>query len=156
MEISGDSDITDKSCFQDAVYLQRIHFKRIKATQETKATGADNLPPGMLKDCREHISQPLCHILNLSVKTARFPALWKVAKVVPIHKSGSYDRPENYRPISLLPVLSKIIEKAMHQQLINFLEKEDLLSKSQFGLGMSRLIGTADKWADIWRFQNNR
>jgi hypothetical protein len=86
----------------------------------------------MLKDCREHISQPLCHILNLSVKTARFPALWKVAKVVPIHKSGSYDLPENYRPISALPVLSKILEKAMHQQLINFLEKKDLLSKSQF------------------------
>jgi hypothetical protein len=86
----------------------------------------------MLKDCREHISQPLCHIHNLSDKTARFPALWKVAKVVPIHKSGSYDRPDNYRPISVLPVLPKILEKAMHQQLIHFLEKKDLLSKSQF------------------------
>ena len=68
-------------------------LNELKQLRRTKATGADNLPPGMLKDCREHISQPLCHILNLSVKTARFPALWKVAKVVPIHKSGSYDRP---------------------------------------------------------------
>jgi hypothetical protein len=73
-------------------------LNELKQLRRTKATGVDNLPPGMLKDCREHISQPLCHILNLSVKTARFPALWKVAKVVPIHKSGSYDRPDRSSP----------------------------------------------------------
>ncbi|CAB4027776.1 Hypothetical predicted protein, partial [Paramuricea clavata] len=57
-------------------------LNELKQLRRTKANGADNLRPGMLKDCREHISQPLCHILNLSVKTARFPALWKVAKKI--------------------------------------------------------------------------
>ena len=64
--------------------------------------------------------------------------LWKLARVVPLHKSGPADLPENYRPISILPVLSKILEKAVHIQLINFIEENKLLSKAQFGYRYKR------------------
>ena len=71
--------------------------------------------------------------MNLSIKTSTVPNIWKSAKVVPIFKSGNHDLPENYRPISVLPVLSKVFEKAVHYQFLQFLETNKLLSDSQFG-----------------------
>ena len=82
----------------------------------------DELPPGMLKDCREHIIVPLHHIVNMSLQTSTIPAAWKQAKLVPIFKSGDSNKVENYRPISVLPVLSKLLEKAVHSQLLEYLE----------------------------------
>ena len=58
--------------------------------------------------------------------------MWKAAKVTPIFKSGNHELPESYRPVSVLPVLSKILEKAVHRQFIDFLESNNLLSESQF------------------------
>ena len=66
--------------------------------------------------------------MNLSIKTSTVPNIWKSAKVVPIFKSGNHDLPENYRPISVLPVLSKVFEKAVHYQLLQFFETNKLLS----------------------------
>ena len=94
---------------------------------------ATELPSGMLKDVREYISYPLCYILNLSVTTATVPIIWKCAKIIPVHKSGSYDQPENFRPISVLPILSKLLEKAVHKQYLTFLEEEKLLTDCQYG-----------------------
>ena len=95
------------------------HLKSIKCS---KATGPDDLPPGLLM-----------HLINLSLTTNVFPADWKIAKIIPIYKSGSRSNLDNYRPISILPVLSKIIEKIKHRQLISFLDRNSLLSPSQFG-----------------------
>ena len=93
--------------------------------------------------CREYISSPLCHILNLSIETSTVPATWKIAIIIPIYKSGSYDQPENYRPISVLPVLSKLLKKSIHRQLMNFLEDENLISKYQFGYRSKRSTNLA-------------
>lgn len=71
--------------------------------------------------------------MNLSIKTSTVPNIWKSAKVVPIFKSGNNDLPENYRPISVLPMLSKVFEKAVYYQLLQFLETNKLLSDLQFG-----------------------
>ena len=92
-----------------------------------------NLPPGLLKDAACNLSAPLAHLINLSLQTGTFPADWKVAKVVPVHKSGSFSSFDNYRSISILPILSKIIEKAVHWQVKRFLEVNKFLSKFQFG-----------------------
>ena len=108
-------------------------MNQVKLFKRNKSTGVDNLPPGLPKDCRQYIAQPLCHIFNLSIETSCFPDLWKIARIVPIYKSGSLDKPDGYRPISVLPAVSKILEKAVHQQLMDFLSDEDLLSKFQFG-----------------------
>ena len=79
--------------------------RELKSIKRNKATGLDDLPPGLLKDSAEVISAPLTHLINISLMTSTFPADWKEAKVIPIHKSGVRSKCENYRPISVLPVL---------------------------------------------------
>ena len=69
----------------------------------------------------KHISQLLCHIINLLLKTQTVPNLWKTAKVSPLFKLGTPDLTENYRAIYVLPVLCKILERAAHSQLSTYL-----------------------------------
>ncbi len=95
-------------------------LKEPKQLKRNKATGVDEMPPGMLKDIREYIADLLCYILNLSVETATVPSKLKIARLIPIHKSGSRKPPENFRPISVLPVLSKLLEKYIHRQYMDF------------------------------------
>ena len=77
----------------------------MKKLKSKKATGLDELPSRMLKDCAEYITTPLHHIVNQSLTTSTLPTGWKQAKLVPIYKSGDTNKVENYRPISVLPVL---------------------------------------------------
>ena len=105
----------------------------LKSIKRGKSTGTDNLPPGLLKDASCRISAPLAYLINLSLQTGTFPTDWKQAKIVPIHKSGSLNSFDNFRPISIPPVLSKMIEKAVHRQVMAFLEAKKLISQSQFG-----------------------
>lgn len=112
--------------------------KELRLLRRNKATGLDKLPPNMLKDCATVIAKPLAHILNLSIQTQTVPTAWKSAKVSPIFKSGDAELVENYRPISVLPVLSKILEKAVHHQFYSFLENNKLLSDCQFGFRKQR------------------
>ena len=112
--------------------------KQLKLLKRSKATGLDNLPPSMLKDAADVICKPLCHIINISLCNGSFPEIWKKARIVPVHKSAKTSLPENYRPISIVPVLSKILEKAVHLQLSAFLEDNKLLSNKQFGFRRNR------------------
>ena len=118
-------------------------LNELKQLKRNKATGVDELPPGMLKDVKEYIAEPLCYILNLSAETSTVPLKWKIARLIPTHKSGSRDQPINFCPISVLPVLSKLLEKAVHWQHRNFLEEENLLSDRQFGFRAGRSTNLA-------------
>ena len=114
--------------------ISKLEVEReLRSIKRTKSTGIDNLPPGLLKDAACFISAPLAHLINLSLETGIFPTDMKIAKIVPVHKSGSLSSFDNYRPISILPVLSKVIEKLVQRQLMEFLDKNKLLSKFQFG-----------------------
>jgi len=94
--------------------------------QRKKASGCDNLHSTFLKDSRNAIKTPLCHIINLSLKCGIVPNAWKSARIVLVYKSGLRAAFDNYRPISILPIISKIIEKIVHKQLITFLEENKL------------------------------
>ena len=119
-------------------YVSNIFVQnQLKSLQRNKAAGIDDLPPGLLKDVRTKIARPLTYIINLSLRTGVVPSDWKIARVTPIHKGGTIDE-SNYRPISILPVLSKILERAAHQQLSNYMEENDLLSTKQFGYRKKR------------------
>ena len=122
-----------------------------------KATGLDNLPPRLLKECSESISQPLSYIINLSINSSVVPSLWRSTKVVHTFKSGNHELPENYRPISILPVLSKILEKIVHQQIFEYLEHNKLLSESQYGFRKRRStkLAAALLCDDIRKEMNN-
>ena len=93
--------------------------KELKLLSLQKSTIID-LPPGLLKDCGSIISKPLCDIINLSMRTGKFPSSSKAAKVAPIFKSGRRSLPENYRPISVLLIVSKLLAKAAQETSICF------------------------------------
>ena len=84
-------------------------------------------------DSADAISTSLTFLFNRSLSSAVFPSIWKMGKVVPIFKSGDRTNASNYIPITILPVLSKIIEKAVHMQLYTFLKENKLLAREQFG-----------------------
>ncbi len=98
-----------------------------------KSTGPASIPLRLLKIVADIVVIPLCRIINLSFQTGIFPDVLKVAKVIPLHKGGSTQETNNFRPISLLSIFDKIIEKIMHKRLYYFLEEHDILYKNQFG-----------------------
>ena len=113
-------------------------FKYLKNLSRKKSCGSDNLSPGILKDAALQIAKPLCHVINTSLKTSIIPSDFKLGTITPIHKSGSKQEMDNYRPITVLPVCSKILEKCIHKQLLAFLEEHNLLSCTQFGYRKNR------------------
>ena len=116
-------------------HVSRIFFKSLK---RRKSAGFDDHPPGILKDAAYALSSPFTHLINLSLTNMLVPNKWKIAKVTPIHKKGNTNDCNNYRPISVLNTCSKILERAVHKQLIDHLETNDLLSKTQFGYRKNR------------------
>jgi hypothetical protein len=97
------------------------------------STDIDGLSTKLLKAIAVEISQPLSHIFNLSISTGVFPEKFKVSRTVPIFKAGNTELCDNYRPISLLSSLSKILEKLIAVQLTNHLELNNLLYDHQYG-----------------------
>jgi len=89
----------------------------------SKATGLDDLSSYFLKTAASSISPSLTAIFNLSISSGVFPDLWKTAKVSPLHKDGSLFDRSNYRPISVLAVVSKILERHEHQTFYYFLSQ---------------------------------
>ena len=105
----------------------------IKDLNNTNAFGSDNIPFRFIKDTLPIIAFYITIIINTSIVTGLFPNMWKHPHVIPFHKSGDKDDVRNYRPISLLPVISKILEKIVANQLMDFLESNKLLANSQHG-----------------------
>ena len=97
------------------------------------ASGWDELRPNMIKHVKEHIKFPLTHICNLSLSTGVFPCELKTANIVPIFKANDEMIFSNYRPVSVLPVLSKLIGRLMYNRLIHYINENKLLYKYQFG-----------------------
>ena len=93
----------------------------------------DGIPARLLKDAAPTISAPLTAIINLSISTSTVPKEWKLARLVCLHKDGDKTYMDNYRPLSILPVASKILERVVQKQLINYLEATNQLSPHQFG-----------------------
>ena len=100
---------------------------------ENKTTGPNSIPVNLLKLIADIIIEPLCDIIRNSFSSGIFPDALKICKVIPIHKGGPAEELNNYRPISLLSIFDKIIEKLMHKRLYNFLNSQDTLFINQFG-----------------------
>ena len=105
-----------------------INSLKLKST-----TGPDNLSNILLKTIIDYVTEPLTVIINQSFYTGKFPEKLKIAKVVPAYKKGDVHLFDNYRPISILPSASKVIERVMHNQLNEYFMKLKLFYKSQYG-----------------------
>ena len=114
------------------VSVSEVH-RILKSLKCSKSVEVDNLPSRLLKDSASAIALPLTYIINLSLKSGLVPTEWKSAKIAPIHKTGSRSNMDNYRPISVLPTISKVLERVVHRQLMNYLSEQKLLSEDQYG-----------------------
>jgi len=92
--------------------------KAIDQLKYKKSCGCDELPMCLIKDVGPQIVKPLCTLFNACLRDSWFPDAWKLAKVIPIHKKGSVSDIENYRPISNLSSLSKVLEKCILMRLL--------------------------------------
>ena len=105
----------------------------LKSLDMSKATGLDCLSPRILKISAEVVAPSLSKIINQSITESQFPSILKVAQLFPIHKNGPKHDPSNYRQISILPVISKVIERHITKHLFGFLTKFKLLHRAQSG-----------------------
>ena len=103
-----------------------------------KSCGYDGINANIIKVVAKEISEPLTHIFNLSFSSGIIPDNVKIALVTPIFKDNEENRFENYRPISVLTCFSKLLEKLMVKRLINFIDKNKILSKHQYGFRRNR------------------
>lgn len=102
------------------------------------AVGWDGIPTELLKSASPVLTPIITYICNLAITTGTFPNALKKAIVHPIHKSGDRANVCNYRPISVLSALSKILEKIINRSLVGFLETNKIISENQFGFRRSR------------------
>jgi hypothetical protein len=109
----------------------------IRSLKANGSHGYDEITTKILKISAPFISSPLSHVFNKSIIFGIFPTILKYATIKPIFKNGNKKSVANYRPISILPSFSKIIEKIMYIRLMNHLETYDILAAEQFGFRTS-------------------
>ena len=144
---------TPKTFTFQAVTVDNVRDLLLK-TNSKKATGLDKIPCKVLKLAANIIAPSLMHIFNQSIAICIFPTEWKLARVSPIYKKGKKDDPNNfyYRPISVIPVVAKIFEKLVHEQLYSYLNDNDLLANYQSGFRslhstLTALLEATENWS---------
>ena len=106
-------------------------FQCLTNLDTSKASGPDGIPSRLLQACSLEIAPSICELFNYSLHTGHIPSEWKSANVTPVHKKERKELAENYRPISLLPILSKVLERCVCLRLYNHIEH--LINQSQHG-----------------------
>lgn len=130
----------------------------LRSLSNNKATGPDGIGNFILRSTAASISNPLCKLFNYSLHKGHFPSPWKVANVSPIFKKKDNKNPQNYRPISLLPSISKVFEKLVYDKLYNYLCLNNLLNSKNSGFRhgdstINQLVSISDK---LYRALDNR
>ena len=116
-------------------------FKMLSNVDPEKACGLDEIPCRMLKDGAEILAEPISQTVNISLGS-KFPEGCKAAKVRSIFKKGENTEPKNYRPFSLLPVVFKVIERVVQNQLIEHLGKSEIIFDYQSGFISKHFVNT--------------
>jgi len=135
----------DSSSFRDYLqspYQHSFQFEKVSVDVVSKiidnlkaksSSGIDHLSNKLLKFIKDDIAIPLTLIINQSIETGIFPDRLKIAKVIPLFKKNEDYLLENYRPISVLPSMSKVLERVMHIQLTNYFSVNNLFYSNQYG-----------------------
>ena len=101
--------------------------KIISSLNNSSAFGLDQIDTSIIKLVKAEILPSVTHIINLSITTRKFPSAWKKTKVVPLHKKDDPLDPKNYRPVAIVPILSKVLERVLFNQMIEYLNDNGLL-----------------------------
>ena len=122
---------TPPSILSDIAISELDVFRALRSLDVTKAKGCDGISPKLLRHCALALYQPLYHLFSLSLSQHFLPADWRTHLIKPVFKSGDKTFIRNYRPISLLPVVSKVLEKLVFSNIVDFVTSS--LSLFQFG-----------------------
>lgn len=133
---NADTAPVDRACERSVPAIRfhsRIVAKLLRQVDPAKAPGLDAIPGIVLKFCAKELSYPLARIFQASMNMGIFPWQWKTARISPVFKKGDKTQASNYRPVALLSLLSKIMERYVNFYLQRHLEENNLLEDCQFG-----------------------
>ena len=135
--------------------LKAVHpdqvLKIIKELKNSKSTGIDYIDTSTFKLIAGDILPVLTHIINLSLTQSQFPDPWKTAKIIPLLKKDNPLDPKNYRPVALLPIFSKVLERVVYVQIVDYLNANNLYHPSHHGFRAKHSTVTAIiQMYDIW------
>ena len=129
--------------------------KIICELKNSKSSGLDQIDTYIIKLIRPHIVPAITHIINTSIRTHEFPDSYKVAKVIPLHKGKEAPRyqPKSYRPISILPVVSKLIERVIQTQITSYMDNNQLFHPNHhayrsFHSTTTAMLSMQDAWVE--------
>ena len=103
----------------------------LKSLETGKAAGPNTLNNRILQELSSPLSSPFCDLFNYSLSTGQFPEAWKQANITPIYKKDDSSDPSNYRPISLLSAVGKVLEKLVHKYVFIFFRDNDIITSLQ-------------------------
>jgi len=130
--------------FQLSPVESNLVLNELKALNEKKAMGLDEIPAKLVVASASYIAQPFTYIINLSIQNGIVPKLMKNAKVTPVYKNkGSRLDSSNYRPISILSIFSKVLEKIVNTQIHLYLSEKNIINHDQFGFLKNKGTGDA-------------
>jgi hypothetical protein len=146
--------------FVKPIQSKMLHFKLVpyskvlnllNSLSKSKASGLDKISGKILKAAASSIASSLTYIFNHALISSHFPSEWKVVRLLPLFKKGPRNLAENYRPISILPSINKLMERIMYDQLYEYLNENSLLSDHQFGFPKfhstaSALLDCTNSW----------
>ena len=126
----------------------------ISNLKNTSAYGLDMIDTLAIKHVRHELLPAITHIINLSIATKKFPSDWKKSKVIPLHKKDDGLNPKNYRPVAIVPVLSKILAKVVFSQIMEYLKENDLIHQNHHAYRCDHNTTTAmiqmyDSWISM-------
>ena len=127
--------------------------KIVLQLRNSKSTGLDTIDSEVLKLALPYILPAITHIINLSISSAQFPSQWKIAKVIPLFKKDDPVNPKNYRPVAMLPIISKVLERIVFNQITDYMETNCLMHPNHHGFRSGHstvtcLIQMYDKWVE--------
>ena len=148
-------NLTDNDCPGHLLCNKDIVLDLLLSLDTSKASGPDGISAKMLKNTATSIYRSVTKIFNQSISTGQVPSGWKSSLVVPVPKTSDHlQNPNNYRPISLLSILSKVLEKHIYSLIVNFLAEHHLLSDAQWDFlpgrsTVSALLSTVHHWFEL-------
>ena len=147
-----DEIMLNKNCKMGLNHVSLAKVKKIiKGLSSSKGTGIDELDSFSVKLAVEFIAQPIHHIICLSINQSKFSDSWKFSKLIPLYKKGDKLERKNYRPVSILSPISKVLEKIIYEQIYSYFTRNALFHPNLHGYRSNRSTQTAllqmyDRW----------
>ncbi len=126
------------NAFHFRTVTEKEVMKAIHKSKSSKCPDINGISPAVMKIAPNVLAVPLTFIINQAISTGEVPRCWKVARVLPLHKKNSKESAANYRPVSILPSPSKILEEVLRGQMTKYLEEKKILPATQFGFRSGR------------------